>query len=523
MSDVERLIRDLSDPEAWGGAAVEVRQTHASVVFLVGDRAWKVKKPVSLGFLDFSTPELRRHWCEEEVRVNRRLAPRVYVGLAEVVVRDGRFRVGGPGEPIDTAVEMIRLPDTSTLGARLERGEVEEAEIRGIGERIAAFHAAAARSPEIAAYARFDAVAKNLRDNFAATAPSVDPGVHARARALTDAALEANHDRIEARSARGVPCDTHGDLRLDHVYVFPDRPAPDDLVVLDAIEFNPAFRYADPAADVAFLAMDLAFAGRPDLAAVLGEAWLTSSGDAEARELLPMYRSYRAAVRAKVAGLLSAEPEVGEATRSRAAQDARAHWLFALGELESPGRRPALLGVGGLPGTGKSTLSRGLAAAGFEVIRSDVVRKELAGLKPEDRAADAPDAGLYTPEWTERTYAECLRRAEERVQRGGRVIVDATFNQDTTRRALVERARRNGVPAALIVCVADPDDVHGRLDRRHGDASDADWTVYQHAAKRWQPPAPDLERLTIAVPTGGAKDDTLRSALRALRERGLAD
>ena len=173
-----------------------------------------------------------------------------------------------------------------------------------------------------------------------------------------------------------MPRDTHGDLHLDHVYLFPDRAPPADLVIIDCIEFNERFRFADPVADMAFLVMDLAFHGRRDLARAFADAYFRASGDEEGRALLPFYTAYRAAVRGKVEGMELAEREVPEAERAAALVRARAHWLLALGELEEPGRRPCLVLVGGLPGTGKSTLARGLAEqAGFTVIRSDLVRR----------------------------------------------------------------------------------------------------------------------------------------------------
>ncbi len=333
-----------------------------------------------------------------------------------------------------------------------------------------------------------------------------------RLRSLTEDALGRLRPVIEGRAARGVPRDTHGDLHLDHVYLS-DR----ELFAIDCIEFNERFRYADPVADLAFLVMDLKFHGRPDLAAALAEEYLAATRDDDGQRLLPFYTAYRAAVRGKVEGFELEEPEVPAGEKQVATERAKGHWLLALGELEEPTGRPALVLVGGLPGTGKSTLAKGLAAAArFEVVRSDVVRKELAGLRPEERGGEE----LYSAEWTERTYAECLRRAEAALFEGKRVIVDATFREDERRRAFLNLARKLCVPAVFFVCEAGARSVRDRLAARVGDASDANWDVYQTAAAGWEPAspavAPDLAQVAADDAAGA-----LAEAGRVLRLRGL--
>jgi predicted kinase len=318
---------------------------------------------------------------------------------------------------------------------------------------------------------------------------------------------------IESRAARGVPRDTHGDLHLDHVYLDPAAAPPANLFAIDCIEFNERFRFADPVADLSFLVMDLKFHGRPDLAAELADEYFRAAGDDEGRALLPFYTAYRAAVRGKVEGFELAEAEVPAAEKAAAADRAKAHWLLALGELEEPGRRPAVVLVGGLPGTGKSTLARGLAAAaGFAVIRSDVVRKELAGVSPDTRLP----AEAYTAAAGDAVYAEGLRRAAAAVFGGKRVIVDATFRGDGRRRLFAELARRRCVPAVAFECEAAPAVVRERLAARVGDASDADWRVYEEARQTWQPPGADVVGVTTDPGT-----DPVATAVRVLRERGL--
>lgn len=524
--DLARLLAELSDPAAYPEPVdrVEVRQTHISAVFLAGRHAYKVKKPVHLGFLDFRDLGSRRFFCEEEVRLNRRLAPGVYLGVVPIAEEGGRIRMDGRGEPVEWAVKMVRLPDEATLRERLRRGEAGEAEIAALARTIASFHARAERGPRIREFGRFEVVARNARENFEQAAPrigtTVSRPVFERLRTLTEEALARLGAVIEARAGRGVPCDTHGDLRLDHVYFFPGR---DEPVILDCIEFNERFRFADPVADVAFPAMDLAFEGRRDLARTLADAYFAASGDEEGRALLPLYAAYRAAVRGKVEGFELSEREIPGAERVDAVGKARAHWLLALVELEAPERRPCLVLVGGLPGTGKSTLAAGLAErAGFRMIRSDVVRKELAGLSATTAAAAPFGEGIYSTVWTERTYEECLRRAERLLFEGNRVVVDANFREEKQRAAFLEDARRWGVPAVFLLCRAAPEQVRARLGERRGDVSDADWSVFLKVAERWEEPGPLVRRALREVPTGGAAEGTLSRALDALRGLGLA-
>lgn len=477
---------------------IEVRRTHLSEVFLGRTRVLKTKRPVELAFVDFRSRASRLAACEAELRLNRRLAPDVYLGL----------RTLPGGEP---AVEMRRLPDADALVCRLEAGQVDEALIGRVALRIAQFHAEAETSPEIAQFGAFGAFRRNALDNFvqseASVRRAVHPDVHRHARDATETTLDALRSRIDARVAGGFVRDTHGDLRLEHVYV--DDAG--EIRIIDCIEFSDRFRYADVALDLAFLYMDLAVRGRRDLAGVLFDRWAEATGDAEAHALLPSYVAYRSAVRGKVAGFSIDDPEADADRRRTQLARARRHWLFAWGEIAPPAERPLLVGIGGRPGTGKTTVARGLAEAqGFEVIRSDIVRRGMTG----DAPLSGYGTGRYAPDLRDRVYEACFDRASDALFAGRRVILDASFTCERWRAGLAALGERWGVPVVLLRCEAPSEIVRERLAARTGDASEADFSVYERMP--WEPGAPATD--ADDVDTSGALARAVAEAVSHLPE-----
>ena len=529
------LIAGLSQPGAYPSPvdSVDVRQTHISAVFLVGAFVFKVKKPVRLPFLDFSTLEQRKFYCDEEVRLNRRLAPDVYLGVVPIQATPDGLRIGGDAEGpvVEWAVKMTRLPDDATFATRMERDVLTNGDVETLAHRVAGFHRDARRTAgandslaaKISACGEFDRVASAVRDNIAfaqkQAGRTISSAVYERLRNATEQSLSRLKPLIDRRVVEGMIRDLHGDLHLDHVYLFEDRSPPSDVVIIDCIEFNEAFRCIDVVADIAFCAMDFLFHGRGDFARSLSSAYFAATGDTEGRELLPFYTAYRAAVRAKVEGITAAEPEIPPAQRDAAATRSAAYWLLALGELEPAEQRPALVLVSGLPGTGKSTVARELAeSGGFQWIRSDAVRKELAA-EAGVELADGPKeylSGIYSIEWTDRTYAECLRRACVALRLGGRVVVDATFAEEHRRHQFLSAAIQLGVPAVWMVCDAAPSVVRDRLAKRRNDASDADWSIHQKAASAWQAPSPSSNRALVTIDANRDSQSMLTQAADAI-------
>lgn len=524
-SQLDSILSALSDAEAFPhpAPAIEVVHTHASAVILAGEHVYKLKKPVDFGFLDYSTLEKRRAMCTAEVELNRRLAPGVYLGVVPITLEAGRITLGGGGEPIEYAVHMRRLAEQATLAALVERGPLAPALVEELGRRIARFHAEARGGPEIARWASFERVRTNCRDNLTyleqlagVLAPQVEL---LRLSIALEAELESQRARIEARAAAGVARETHGDLRLEHVYAL----APGELAIVDCIEFAERYRHADPVSDIAFLAMDLESRGAWRESARLLEAYFAESRDEDGRALVPLYLAYRSTVRAKVRAMQALGPEVPLPARERALQLARAHVQLAVGDLSQPGERPCLVLVGGLPGTGKSVLARGLSRSGrFSWLRADAVRKELAGMDPSSSGQAAIRAGIYTPEWNEHTYGECLVRAKNLLFAGRRVLVDASFKERRRRESFLDAARDWGVPAHILVCTSPAEVARERLGARRGDPSDANWTVYEHVRDTWEPLGERESGLCSPIATIGSVEETLELALEALRGARLA-
>lgn len=527
--ELQELTASLARPGAFPTrpGSVEVRHTHISVVFIAGDLVYKVKKPVDFQFLNFLTLESRKKFCDAEVRLNSRLAPGVYLGVVPVTVTPEGPVFEGEGEPVEWAVKMRRLPDSATLAARLKSGDLDEAVLDTLGARIAAFHSGAERGPHVSVHGSFDTVAFVSRQNFEQSeghaGVTLSRAVLERLKALNDAELSRLRPLIEARAARGKTRDVHGDLHLDHVYHFPGKAPPGDIAVLDCVEFNDAYRCSDVIADMAFLAMDLIFKGRTDLADRFVNAYFAASGDGEGRGLLPFYIAYRAAVRGKVEGFLATDASAPAEKREGAVRSARAHWLVALGALAGPREKPALILTSGLPGSGKSRVAADLEAhAGFTRIISDVVRKELAGLAPTQSAKSDFGGGIYTAEWNEKTYGECLKRTEAALFEGRRVVVDASFREEANREKFVALAREMGVPVAIIHRTAPEAVVRERLARRGDNSiSDADWEIHRKFALVWEESSSEIAAITADIPHTADKREPLRLTLAALEKVGL--
>ena len=500
------LIAAMLRPDFYAHHPAEVTlvQSHISYVLLAGERVYKVKKPVRFTFLDFSTLERRRHFCHEEVRLNRRLAPDVYWGVLAVRPGDGGYRLthAGDAAAVEYVVEMRRLPAERMLDRLLERNAVTPAMIDAIADRLAEFHRQADAGPTVTANADPAGVTAVLEDNYTNARQFRDVTISARdddaIQRFSRSFLRTHAALFRQRQAQQRIRDGHGDLHSEHIC------CSDPLVIFDCIEFNPQFRYCDVASEMAFLAMDLDYHERSDLALQLIKRYAATAHDPDLPCLVPFYACYRAYVRGKVDSLKVLEPEVMAKDREAARDSARRH--FALAYRYTWAYSPALVVIAGLSGTGKSEVAAALhARTSFVHINSDVVRKRLAGL-PTDVPArpSAYDAGIYTPEFSARTYQTMLEEAASSLAAGHGVILDATFQLRVGRDAARALAQQHGVPFLLVECRCEGAEVRRRLQRRidHGRGpSDADWSVYVEQQQRFEAIAADEEADHLVLDT----------------------
>jgi aminoglycoside phosphotransferase family enzyme/predicted kinase len=475
------IVAFLARPEAHGGAdplvgPVERVDTHISHVFLAGGRAVKLKRAVKLPYLDYSTPEKRRAACEEELRVNRRTAPELYRDVVPVVRRaDGALAIGGEGTPLDWLVLMRRFDQTFLFDRMAERGALTEQHVAAAVAMIARFHESAER---VGGGAK--SVGEIIEGNVASVGRSAVPRPLAPARAealhaACRARFAAARALLDRRGAEGRVRDGHGDLHLRNICLVGGKP-----VLFDAIEFNPEFRRIDVFYDFAFLLMDLVHRRLGVHANLALNGYVEATGDLGGLASLPLFVAMRAVIRGHIQANIA-----GTQKRDALWEEAAAYFDLAEAALAPP--PPMLLAIGGLSGTGKTTVARAAAPRlgalpGALLLRSDVIRKRLAGVPPAQRLPETH----YTPEWTQRVYAEMLRQADLALKGGHSVIADAVSGQAEQRAALEAAAKRAGARFLGVWLEAPLAVREARVGRRIADASDADAAI----ARRQHEPDP---------------------------------
>ncbi|MCC6852509.1 MAG: AAA family ATPase [Rubrivivax sp.] len=461
------------------GVPVSVIETHISWVLLAGAFAYKIKKPVRFGFLDFGTLEARRRFCEEELRLNRRLAAWLYIGVVPVRATPGLPAFGGSGPVVEYALKMHRLPPHALASERLERGRLDGEQLAAFARRLARFHEEVPAAPPDTDWGTPETVRGDAERALAGLAPLAPPAEREACAVLGrwfEARVAALAPHLAARRAAGRVREGHGDLHLDNVLV-----ARGEVTAFDCIEFDPALRWIDTMNDLGYLMMDLLAHGRRDLAYGVLDAYLEASGDFDGLHVLPLFLVYRAVVRALVHALRSAAHVPGAGLTA-------ADYLRLAQRLAEPGTA-RLLVTHGLPGAGKTQVARQLLErAGAVRLRSDVERKRLAGLPA---LADSRAAGdLYRAQASDATYARLELLAGDALRAGFPVIVDAAFLQRAQRERMRALAARLQVPFAILDCQAPLAVLHERVRRRQaagGDASEADEAVLERLAALEQP------------------------------------
>lgn len=522
----EELLAFLRSPASYAEnpATVEIRQTHISIVALTPSHVYKVKKPLDLGFLDFSTLEKRREACEAEVRLNQRLCHDVYLGVVPISRRDGTLHFSQEGEVVEYAVKMRRLPEEGFLERRLATGAVSAADLDGVTDKLSEFYRAQQPTAEIAEWGRVANLRVSTDENFAQTEQFTGTIISRPAfetiRYFTERFYDRHADLFERRRTNGRILDCHGDLRCEHVHF-----SGGEINIFDCIEFNERFRFIDVANDVAFLAMDLDFWKRRDLAVAFTRRIAEALEDPELLALVDFYKCYRAYVRGKVFSIKSLEPEVPAAERETSRQNARRFFQLAL-SYAIAGSEPLVLTVMGRVGTGKSSVAQMIGESlGAEVFSSDRTRKEIAGIAPHMRANAAARAELYRAAMTDRTYETIIRRAIQGAQANGTAVLDATFGRPEHREVLRKELAAAGIRQRRLELQTSDDEIIVRLRRREEsttEISDARLEDFEILSAAYNPADPVEDGGRVIVESGSNVASTALEALKALLQKNDA-
>jgi len=496
-SRIEWLASELARPEAFprGAGPIEVRRTFVSLLVFTRERVYKLKQALDLGFIESKTLGRRRYLCDEEVRLNARLAPGVHLGVVPITRGpDGHLLVGGSGEVVEWAVEMVRLPAERMLARRLELGVIDNEQMNALAVLLADFHREAATGPGVDEFGSPAAIGVSIEENFEQLAPFVrrpraeppagiavlSSAQHAFLRLRARGFLARQRALLEARVAAGRIREGHGDLHAENVCQMPER-----FVVYDRIEFNPRLRCLDVANDLAFLVMDLDARGFSGFGSYLAHRYAEVTGDSELARLLGFYKGYRAIVRAKVAALSARNPALASEKREALRCESLCYVQLALGYELTPG----LVCLAGLPASGKSflgaRLARPLRAA---LLHSDVRRKRMAGLGTTASASAGWGEGLYAMKQRQGTYRSLLEDAVRALRAGRSVVVDASFTRQAFRRPFVDAAVRLGVPYCFVHVSAPEEVVRARMAARGPESgSDADFGIYLRERAAFEP------------------------------------
>lgn len=517
-----QFLEQLHDSSIFpdSGDSVAVLQTHLSVVCLTGRRAYKFKKPIKLDFVDYSTLARRKIFCSEEVRLNRRLCPEIYLDVVSLVrLPDGALRIGGGegksnGEIIDYAVEMVRLPEDRMLDRLLKDGAVTSGQIREVAYKVASFHRNGERGREVDACGNPEHLARFALENFEETRSAVgtifDPTLHRKLEEKTRRDFEQLIPDLGRRVGEGRVVDGHGDLHARNICLS------DPMAIYDCIEFNRDFRCSDTALENAFLVMDLQYRGHPELAATYLDAYVESSGDGEQGSLMPALVRYRAMVRAKVSAIAAGEEELSGEEKKSASAEARRYFHFSAASAIVD--QSWLVICCGLPGSGKSCLCRAMGEeTGWATFGSDRVRKEMAGVEPHERL----DRQFYSPSFSEGVYRELIERGIDTAEQHGVALMDANFRTRSLRKMAREAAGARNLKLAILQIELPESLAIERLAERkeeNREASDADIAVYRQLKAEYERPEPSEADRLVIVDGQSEKDRSIPEILSELMD-----
>ncbi|PIG90921.1 AAA family ATPase [Gloeocapsopsis sp. IPPAS B-1203] len=491
------LIQQMMQPEFYPHPVkepIELIQTHVSYVLLAGDYAYKLKKPVNFGFLNYSTLELRQHFCEEELRLNQRGAGEIYLEVLPIT-HEERYYLGGTGEPVEYVLKMRQFPQEALFLSMFERGELDEAYMEELGRIVAQYHAQAATNDYIRKFGEVEQVRQSIDENYDQTMKYIG-GLQTQSqfeetKKYTDNFFAQRQQLFTSRIENDWIRECHGDLHLRNICLWHDK-----ILLFDCIEFNEPFRFVDVMFDIAYAVMELEMLQRPDLGNAYLNTYIEQTGDWEGLQVLPLYLSRQSYVRAKVNSFLLDDPGVPEAVKQEATKTAAAYYKLAW-EYTKP-RQGKLLLMSGLSGSGKSTVARQLARKiGAIHVRSDAVRKHLAGIPLLERGGDE----IYTAEMTQKTYARLLDLSLMLATQGYTVILDAKYDRTSLRHEAIAAAQSQQLPLEIIHCTAPTEVLRDRLSSRTGDIADATVELLEAQQAAFEPFTTEEQGLVQEVNT----------------------
>ncbi|MBD1830974.1 AAA family ATPase [Microcoleus vaginatus GB1-A2] len=478
---------------------VQLIQTHGSFVILTGNYVYKIKKSVNFGFFDYSTLDKRQHFCNQELLMNQRTAPEIYLEVLPILQTGDSFHLGSSLPAINSdeiAVEYVlkmrEFPQDSLLLSLLERGLLTERLMADLGREVANFHSTAINNSYIRRFGEVSQIRTTIDKNYRISQKYIGgpqtQTQYQETKDYTDAFFAKNQELFNLRIAKNKIRECHGDLHLRNLAFWQEK-----ILLFDCIEFNEPFRFVDVMYDVAFTVMDLESRGRRDLGNAFLNTYIEQTGDWEGLQLLPLYLSRQAYVRAKVTSLMLDDTAISTAQKAQISQTA-AHYYKLAWEYTQPHTGKLTL-MSGLSGSGKSTAARYLARrTGAIHIRSDAVRKHLGGIPLNERGGQ----NLYSDEMTARTYGRLLELGIILADRGWDVILDAKFDRQNLRTDAIDRAQSRGLPLQIIYCTAPIEVLRERLQQRRGDIADATAELLSSQQAAFEP-CTELEQISVNI------------------------
>lgn len=467
---IPRLIARMQQPSFYTHAVnqkIELVQTHASLVFLTGEYAYKVKKSVNFGFLDYSTLDKRKHFIKTELRLNKKIAPQLYLEVVTIRSDNHELNLTGRGNIVEYALKMRQFPQKNLFSNLLKTGKLKGHYFRELGKIIARFHDCAETNDFISSFGTANKIQSAFTENYQQSQKYIGTiqtkEQFIATKAYTDTFFLERKDLFQMRRDRHKIKECHGDLHLNNICLWQDK-----IQLFDRIEFNESFRFVDTMYDVAFTFMDLEARQEPKLANILLNSYLEYSGDWEGLLVLPLYLSRQAYVRAKVNSFLWDDPQINETDRKKIQASASDYYRQAYQYTQS--KSGSLIIMSGLSGSGKSTVAKTIARSKKAIIiRSDAVRKHLAGTALDESGTDS----IYTPEMTQKTYNLLLKLGIMLTKEGYTVILDAKYDRLSLRQPVITQAQDAGIALTIVYCTAPDSLLYDRLNQRQNDISDA--------------------------------------------------